>query len=259
MILEGIEELFESRHILKSMIYSTLFGRYKNSIIGFGWHFIIPLVTIIVYFIVFSQIRTNPIDDFWLYLASGIFPLNYMISSLSAGSGCIVNNAGMIKKMYFPREIIVLSFSISMFIILIIGLLITIIISFLAGNSITISLIILPFDLLLIFFFSTGCALLFSSLNVYHRDIQHLLNSITLFIFVLTPIFYLINSVDGLLNIVVTINPFTHYVELFHQSIYYKTIPNLSTLTTCIALSFTTFIVGLICFKKLKNGFVERL
>ena len=252
-------ELYNYRNVLKSLIVKNLVGRYKNSILGFSWHFIFPLMLLFTYYIVFTQIRTSPIANFWIFLSSALFPLNYMISNLTVGAGCIVNNAGMIKKMYFPREIIILSQILSSFIILLFSYSVVLLAMILSGYGLGISLLFVPIMFIVMLGFTTGYTLIFSALTVYIRDVQHILSSVSLAIYFLTPIYFMSDGVGGLLGTLIWFNPYTYYVEAFHQIVYFGSFPEIYHILICTLLSVTSLLLGLIVFNKLKRGFVERL
>ena len=256
---EKINEIYDSRYILKSLVVRNLIGRYKNSLLGFLWHFITPIVMMIAYYLVFSFIRSNPIPDFWVYLSSTILPLTFMITNLTTGSGCIVSSSSMIKKMYFPREIIVLSQIVSSFIVMILGYVVVIIVIALSGYNVTIYWASLPLILLLMSIFATGFTLAFSALTVYVRDIQHMLRSASILIYLSTPMYFTLEGKTGILLDIVSVNPFTYYVELLHQIVYYGECPHIDYLVICVIMSFFSVVIGYIVFSKLKNGFVERL
>lgn len=82
---KDLREIYESRNILRSLVSKNLFGRYKNSVLGFGWHFVMPIIMLVVYYVVFTEVRASPISDFWVYIAAGIFPFNFMVSNLTGG------------------------------------------------------------------------------------------------------------------------------------------------------------------------------
>lgn len=255
----NIREIYESRNILKAMIVKNLFGHYRSSTLGFIWHFIVPIIMMFVYYIVFTQIRSNSIPNYWIFLASGLFPFNYMISNLSGGSSCIIGNSGMMKKMYFPREIIVLSQTISTFIIMLIGYSIILMAIIVSGYPITWALSILPLIMMIMFVFVTGYVLFLSSITVYIKDIQHFIGSITMILFFMTPMYFTMDSVTGILGTLVKINPFSYYVESYHQIVYYNAIPEIKIIAICVVIAIISLTVGIITFSKLKRGFVERL
>ena len=254
-----LQELYDSRNILKSLVIKNLVGRYRYSVLGFGWNFVFPIVLLFVYYIVFSQIRTTSIPDYWIYLASGIFPFNYMISNLTSGSACIISNAGMVKKMYFPREIIVLSQVISSFVIMLIGYSIIFVAILITGYGVGTAIIMLPILFLLTFMFTLGFVLIFSALTVYIRDVQFFLSSISMFFLFITPMFFFFDSITGFFRLIVSINPFTYFIETFHDIVYYQSFPSSLHIISVTLLSIMSIIVGLLVFRKLNNGFVERL
>lgn len=256
---EKTKEIYESRNILKSLVVKNFIGRYRYSVLGFGWNFIMPIVLLFVYYIAFDQIRAIPIPDFWIYLASGLFPFHFLIANLTGGSGCIVGNAGMVKKMYFPREIIVLSQVISTFMIMLIGYVVILVAVLVSGYGFGTSIIMLPVVFILTFIFTLGFVLLFSAITVYIRDVQYFLTSISVVFFFLTPMYFVSESITGLFSIVVSLNPFTYFIESFHDLLYYQSFPDSMHLLIIIVLSLLSLTVGVLVFHKLENGFAERL
>ena len=125
--------LREYRSILYSLVRKNLEGQYKNSCLGFAWQFITPAVTVLLFYIVMTGIRETEVEDYWLYLCSGQFMFTFLQSNLSGGSACIVNNAGMVQKMAFPREIIVLAQVISSFIVMCIAYAIILVLMVITG------------------------------------------------------------------------------------------------------------------------------
>ena len=253
-----IREIYDSRNILKSLIIKSLFGRYKNSVFGFAWHFFNPILMMLVYYIVFTEIRVVSIPNFWIYLASGLFPFNFMLNCMTAGSTCITSNPGMVKKMYIPREILVLAQAISSFIIMLIGYSVIVVAIVLSGNSLSFVLLLMPLLMVIMLVFVIGYMLLFSAIAVYLRDVQYLLNSISMIFFFATPMYFTLDSVGGILETIVMANPFTYYVEFFHQIVYYNSIPSTFVIVVCFLLSIISIMVGLFVFGKLKKGFAEK-
>ena len=252
-------ELYSSRNILKALVVQNLFGRYKNTIIGFGWHFIMPIVTMFVYYVVFTQVHFNPIPDFWVYLASALFPFYFMVNNLIGGSSCLIRSSGMIKKMYFPREILIFAQVISSFIVTIIGFAVIMVALILTGYNIGIASLFIPFLFIIMFIFVIGIVLIVSSITVYIKDIQYVLASLSPMFFFITPMYFSTLGIDGLLYYVVWLNPFSYYVECFHDVIYYGDFPDTSIIIITLGLGLTTLIFGLLIFNKLKVGFAERL
>lgn len=258
-IRQDLEEIYQARSILRSLVVKNLIGRYKNSAMGFLWHFFTPIMMMFVYYIVFTTVRINPIPDFWIYLSSGLFPFSFMMNNLTGGSGCIVGNAGMVKKMYFPREIIVLSQVISTFIIMLIGYAIILIAVIISGHGFGVSLVLLPVIMFLMLVFVLGYTLMFSALTVYARDVQYFLSTISMALFFLTPMYCTLDSTSGILSLVMHINPLSYFIEAFHYSIYFGTFPDPMTTIMCVLLPTASLSIGVFIFRHLKGGFAERL
>lgn len=258
--MQTIREIYQYRNILWALVRRNIVGKYKNSFLGFAWHFITPLCLIVLYYIVFTGIRTNPIESFWVYLGCAIFQFSFMSSNLLGGSGCILNNGGYISKMYFPREIVPLAQVTSSFIVMLFGYAVIMILTIVSGYDLNpVALLMLPAIFILNYIFVLGMVMLISSIIVYVKDIQHLLSSMSMVFFFTTPTFYLANETTGILSKLIWINPFTYYVEAYHDMVYFGVIPGPEILIACVALAIAFLAVGAVVFKRLKRGFVERL
>jgi len=259
-IVCSLKEVYKNRNILYSMIVRNFKGKYKNSYLGFAWHFVTPLIMIILFYVVYTGIMQRNIDNYWVYLSVGMFPFSFFQHNMGSGSGCIVSNAGMIKKMYFPREMIVLSQVISTFITLIIAYSAIIVLMFLSGYPFNgLALLLLPILLILSAIFAIGYVLVLSAITVYVRDVQYFIEATARVIFWITPVFYLAEDINGLLNDIIWYNPFTYYIVTYHDILYYHQVPDLFQFGVCCILSVSALIIGLIVFNKLKGRFAEEL
>ena len=258
-LIKKMSELNTYKHIIRALVFKNIFGRYKNSIVGFGWNFITPIVTMVAYYVIFSEFRTNAIPNFWIYLSTGLFSFTFMLGNIIGGASCFINNSGMIKKMYFPREIIVISQIISSAIIMLIGYLVVFMILVISGSQIGINLIYLPLALILMALFVTGCTLAISSITVYIRDVQYFLNSTDVLFYFATPMYFLTSNLEKPLNVIIWLNPLTHYIELFHCIIYYNIPPSMEQIFYCTIITSIALFTGITIFSKLKKGFAERL
>ena len=256
---DELSELYQSRNILKSLIIKDLAGRYKNSILGFLWHFVTPVVMMVVYYVAFSQIGATNFSDFWIYLASAIFAFTFLVSNLTGGIGCIIGNSYLIKKMYFPREIVVISQVVSTFIIFLIAFALVMVADATVGRGVNEGWFFLPLVSVCMFFFTMGYVLFFSAIVVYVRDLQFLFSSLSLVFFFLTPVYFSPSSIDGIFRIIVYANPFTYFIECYHQIMYYGVCPDIASLMPIIVMAAVSPILGYIVFQRLKKGFVERL
>lgn len=243
------------------MVTKTLFGKYRNSVLGFAWNFISPLIMLLMYYVIFSELHSGGgIENKGVFISVAIFGFYYMTSCIVGGTDAFIGNAALIKKMYIPKEIFVLSKAISSMIVCLIGYSIVLVGMFIIGypmDWLTISL--LPVIIILMFFFGIGCIFFLSSITVYVRDIQYALGPMGIAFFVLTPMRYMATDVDGLLADILWCNPLTYYVESFHYLLYWGTVPPMEYISTCAVISLLFTCTGYLVFRKLKHGFIKRL
>lgn len=250
--------LWEYRDVTLSLIRRNIAGRYKSTALGFAWNLITPVALICIFNLVFGTIRPKPIADFWIYLSAGMFPVTFMSGCLRGNA--ITSSANFVKKMSFPREILVFSNVLSQFVTLVFAYLIVIIIILFMGQEVNwVGMAILPFALLIMLFFGFGCCFLVSTATVFVKDIANLASLIMRLVIWITPTFFLVSDATGLLEAIIWWNPFTYFVEIFHQIIYYKMVPELNLVITAICITVVTFVIGRIYFAKMEDRFPEVL
>ncbi len=214
----------------------------------------------VMYYIIFTEIRTDTnIENRWMFISSAIFLFHFLARSITGGSGVFISRAGMIKKMYFPREILVLAYVINSMIVCIIGISIVLIMLVVTNNIDVICLLTLIPLLFLSFVFAVGCVFLLSSIAVYVRDIQYALSTLAIALFIMTPMRYMASDATGILSTLIWYNPLTYYVEWVHDILYWCVLPDYKYVIMCAIISLVMLIIGYVTFYKLKDGFVRRL
>lgn len=255
-----MRELYKFRYMSYSLIRKSLFGKYKNSALGFLWNFLTPTILILIFYVVFENFMGKDIPYFWVYLCVGMFPFSFMNSNLIGGASNITSNAGIIKKMYFPREILPLSQVSYTLIVFLIAYSIVAFLMVITGFPLSLEgLLALPLLIILMFIFSLGMILLTSAISVYSRDFEYLITALARILFWMTPIFYLAESRTGILYTLIWFNPLTYFVEGFHDILYRGIIPSSEILLMCVVISAVMIFFGLLTFEKLKDGFAERI
>lgn len=260
-MISRMQEIISYKDMIVGLVRRDLRGRYKGSFLGFLWNFVNPLFQIVIYAVVFSQIMRNNTPNYVVYLICGMMPWLFFNDSIRQGAGCIVDQADMAKKIYFPREVLPLSAVFSRFINLLITYTLVLLYILFTGYKINVSaLIFLLPALLFILLFALGLTLLFSSINVYFRDVEHILGIILMAWMWITPIIYEADIMKGTpVQILVYWNPLTYFIKLFQQIIYEQVIPKASTLWLCFLISVITLFIGEIIFSKLSKNFAEEL
>ena len=253
-----LHELYSYRNVMRSLIEKSLFGRYKNSFLGFAWHFATPVIYVVLCYFISEEVRDKP-ENYWVLIASGIMAYHMLSSSVAGGTTAFTGNKGIIKKMYIPKEILVFTKTTVSLIIMTIGYVFIIAGILISGYGVNfLGLLMLIPLVVAMYFFCAGCTLALSSITVYVPDVQYLLGSMGLVFFVFTPIRKLASSASGIISTIYWYNPLTYYLECFHSVLYLKEIPDLGIYAMCFLFAIIAMLIGIIVFNYLKRGFVER-
>ncbi|MCQ2085597.1 MAG: ABC transporter permease [archaeon] len=241
------------------MVERNLKGRYRNSAIGIVWNILMPVLLILAVWLVFSQVKTYHSEaDFWLYLSVGMFAMTTCSSCLRGR--VFFTNASYVKKIAIPRWVEVLSDVLAQFVTLIISFVLLIIIAAISGHVFDVTAVLfLPLAFILLFVMCLGCSFLFSTLNVVSNDIGHIMSIISRIAVWLTPVFFFMSETSELLRTVATCNPFTYFVEVLHQIIYWGEIPDLAYLGLAALIAFVFFAFGWVVFSRYEKNLAEML
>lgn len=260
MIHNMLKNLYSYRQLLKSNVQKEIRGKYKGSFLGVLWSFVNPLLMTLVYAIVFPFILKSTAEHYVTYLVIGILPWNYFITVISQGTNTILSNGGIIKKVYFPREILPISINLSGVVNFLISCLVMCI--FLICSGIGFSWYILFFPLLVFieFLLLQGIIFITSSINVYIRDLEYIINFFISMLFYATPILYSSDMFIGSpIELFVNFNPIAVIINGYRDILYYQQLPNFTMLGIILVFSFILFYIGLKVFRKNEKGFAEEL
>lgn len=258
--MKTLKEIFEYRQMIFSLVKKDLRGRYKGSVLGFMWTFINPLLQLAVYTVVFSLILKTDIDRYYLYLFVALIPWIFFSSSLTGGSSSIVAQKDLIKKIYFPRQVIPVAYVTSCFVNMLLSFIVVFAVVVVSGIRINLlALLCLPVVMTAEYILALGTALTASSVTVYFRDLEHILGIISMALMYMTPIMYDKSIVPEKLLPIFNLNPMTHIIECYRAVLYYGKIPELSSLLSSFVLGALFLLVGHFLFIKLQRHFAEEL
>lgn len=261
IVIDNAVNLWRNRGMLAAIVSRNFRGKYRNSKLGVLWQFITPIISIILYYAVFDAgLKVARMDEYWLFLCMGVYPYSVLRGAMIGGCTAVTSQAGMVKKMKIPREILPVSSVCTDMIVFSISFVFVIIIAALSGHNISGEC--LPVTIvvaLLMMMFCIGVTMLLSSVCVYVRDLGHLINSFGRLLFWVTPIFYDVYSLSGTMSSLIWCNPLTYYIVSFRNLIFDATMPSTSIMLMCIALSISLLVIGTYVFAKLERGFAERL
>lgn len=252
--------------MVRTMAIRDLRARYIGSLFGFFWAVINPLSQVAIYGIVFGvffKSKPDPIygtDSFLLYLLCGLIPWQFFAETVSASSSVILSNSNLVKKAVgFPSEILpIITVTTGIINHLIgVGLLLFITILFTAKLTLFTPLIFLY--LFFISIFAVGIGWILSSVTVYVRDVQQIVGVALMGLFFFTPIFYSPGIIPAKVLPLLKLNPMYHMVEGYRLAVLAGKALPISDITYLAVISFITFAVGGVFFRRLKPGFAEVL
>ena len=254
------KELYQYRELLKTSIKKDIRGKYKASFLGVLWSFINPLLQVLVYAIVFPYIMRVQTPNYLIFLICGIIPWTWFTYSLSNGTTSITNNANLIKKVYFPREILPLSVVTSGLVNFLISCIIILIFVILGGLGLSWHLIFLPLIALAQYIFTLAVVFLLSAFNVYVKDVEYMVVFLLNIFFYATPVLYSVEMFSGSwLSWIFRLNPMAHFINAYRDIFYVHQIPQVLNLLGIIVLGLLVLALCYLVFKKLEKRFAEEV
>lgn len=254
-----LKELYNYRQLLKSNVRKEIRGKYKGSFLGVLWSFVNPLLTTLVYAIVFPFILRGGQEHYTTFIVIAILPWSWFTTVISQGTNTILSNGGIIKKVYFPREILPLSIAVSGLINFLISCIIILIFLLCSGIGFSFYILLLPIIVIIQFILSFSIILITSSIDVYVRDLEYIINFFISMLFYATPILYSMEMFPKKVQVLLHLNPMATLIESYRNIFFYQKIPNMSGLLFAFIFSLILLLIGIKVFKKLEKGFAEEL
>lgn len=258
-MIKKINEIKEYKELLFNLTVKDLKLKYKNSALGFFWSFLNPLLMLVVYTFAFKFIMRVQIENYSVVLLAGLLPWNFFNASVQGSTMSLISNAGLIKKVYFPREIIPLSLIFSNFVNFLMTLVVLFAAMLLFGVNLGINILMLPVILFLLVMFTTGLSLMLASLNVFYRDISHFVEILFMAWIYLTPVIYSFEMIPEKYRIFLLLNPMTLVVELIRDTTIRNVFPNVSFLIALVGVASLMLFIGQRVFSKLDRDIAERI
>lgn len=257
---ELICNLYNYRLLLKSNIKKEIRGKYKASFLGILWSFINPLLTALIYAVVFPLVLRNTEPHYVTFLIIGILPWTYFTNTILQGTTVILANAGIIKKVYFPREILPIAVNASGLVNFLISCIIIFIFLICSGIGFSKHILFLPLIILVQFVFQLGIILITSAIEIYVRDAEYIVNFFLNMLFYATPIIYSASLFAGSkFTWIFRLNPMASIINSYRNVLFYHTIPEIKTLLVTLGASFVLLVIGYKIFNKLQKGFAEEV
>ncbi len=252
-------ELYKRRNVLMQLVSQQLILRYRRTALGYLWTLINPLLMMSVMAVVFATLFKADLKTFTVFLFTGMIPWNFFSSVVSQSGSSLINNEGLIKKIYLPKVIFPLSVVLALLIDSVLSFLALFLIILAIGGSLSWAALFIPVAYLLLFFFALGIGLITSVAMVFFRDLQHVILIAMQGLFFLTPIFYKNEALAGKIGWLVGLNPVVPFIELFRAPLYSASLPKSSVIIQALLLSLAAISIGLLVFRRHEKKIVFRL
>jgi ABC-type polysaccharide/polyol phosphate export permease len=250
-------DLIRYRELFASLFQRDLRAKYKGSALGLLWTLALPVTLMLVYLLVFSVMmksRGTDVDNYWLFLLCGLPPWVFFSSSLQSSARSLLENASLIRKVRFPRQLVPLSivatqlvaFAVMTGIVLVLSLIVL-------PDARSTALLVVPIAAVIVLFVS-GLSLAVASANAIYRDIEFIVAALLLPLFFLTPIVYSFDNLQiaethpWLLDLLQWGNPLTPVVEAFRTPLFEGAVPSSGVLVYLAVETVVALVLGALVF-----------
>lgn len=268
--MNPISNVIASRELLWSLTQRELQTKYRRSFLGWSWSMLNPLANVAMYGFVFGILFgakapegiNSELTGFVYFLLCALIPWNFFSMIINTGMTSISGNSGLVRRVAFPREVLVLSNVGHAIVQFLIELSILITILLIAGSPLV---PFLPFAILLMILlamFGTGFALALSTLSVYFKDMSYLWAILLQLWFFITPIVYppsLLSDLPTTFQQVLRLNPMVHFVAAFRDVLYHASFPSLGRVLVLALSSIITLSAGWLVFLRLGRRLPEEV
>lgn len=265
-----LRELYRYRELLRNLVASELKARYKNSVLGFFWSLLNPLFMMLVFTVVFGVLSPNQtIEKYPLFLLCGLLPWNFFSDSILTSVNSVVGNANLIKKVYFPREVLPIASVLAQLVNFLLAFILLFVALVIFRAQFSPWLWTLPLVILIQTCFTIGMALLLSTLNVFYRDTMIVMNVVMLAWFFLSPVFYAVTILPSsytlwgipinIQRLLYIFNPIASLINIYRDLLYWGYRTDLDFFVRTVVTALIVLVFGYWVFVRYSDRFGEEL
>lgn len=269
-VIVRLRELYQYRGLIRNLVVRDLKVRYRNSVLGIVWSWVNPLLMMLVFTAVFNFLfLQSDLRHYHVFLLSALLPWQFFSQSVTDATESIVGSAHLIKKVYFPREVLPLSIILSNLVNFIIALPVFFGLALVSGATISPWVLLLPIPILVQITFCLGVCLILSTLNVFYRDTRIIMGVVMQAWFFLTPIFYPITQIGEEMTILGftfnariwlrRLNPMASVIASYRDLLYWGTYTGFDFLFRTALTSLIVLVIGYVVFLRLSPRFGEEV
>lgn len=256
---QQLKEIYLYREMLRNLVSKELRARYKGSVLGFFWTFANPLLMLIVYSVVFSFVMRIQVENYAMFLFVALLPWNYLAQSTVQSAASLVQNHGLIKKIYFPRAVLPISIVFANLTNYALGLFVLIPALLFFHIKLTPALLAFPAVVALQTLLVVSVALLISVATVYFRDLEHITNILMTVWFFLTPVLYPADLVPERFRSIYMLNPAAVLVDSYRAIFFYGRWPDWHTLAQLTPVLFVLLLICFAAFERMQRTVAEQI
>jgi lipopolysaccharide transport system permease protein len=265
-VIADLSALVERRELLGDFAWRQLRSRYKGSVLGFGWNFLIPLLQLLVFWILFGVLLdTRPrtetgVQSYAVFLFVGLLPWTFFANSLQSGAAAIVSNATIVKKVQLPLQLLPAASVLSSLANFLLSLVVLFIVLVVFGPRHPEGLLWLPLLIAVQIVMNLGLAYLLSALDVGFRDVEHILGVLLLAWYFLTPVLYPISVANDPSELfLLQLNPMTGVIVGYQRALLDGLPPDWPVFGYSAAVAVVLFVIGFAYFRRAKDDFESYL
>lgn len=244
-----LRDLVHNASLLRELVHRDLTVRYKRSVLGFLWTMLHPLLLMLIFLGVFSQLFRHDTPHYETYFLSAYIAWNFFSQSVVNAMQGIAWNGRLMKRVRVPQSIFILASTVSGLVNLGLSLIVLFLIMLIVGAPFSTRLVFLPVALLIVFFFTLGLSLALSSISVFFGDVREMVQAGIPALMYLTPLVYPVTIVPDRFRWFIKLNPMTYVVTVVRDPVYYGSIPSQATLSLAIAFAFASMAFGWLVFR----------
>ena len=254
----------KNKDLISILLIREIAYKFKGSFLGILWMILTPIILIVIFTFIFGEvfdIKWMDIPEskeyFALILFSGLMVFNFFAESISKAPLLFVTNSSYIKKIIFPLEILPIVSVLSSSVQLIVSFVVWVAFYLIIVGTPNLNILLLPIIMLPFVFILFGLTFLFSTLGVFVRDTNNIINLITTLLLFLSPIFYPISVIPEQYQLYIYLNPVAYQIELTRDLMMWGNTPNLISFLIYFILAFMFYLLTLKFFSNNKDRFID--
>jgi homopolymeric O-antigen transport system permease protein len=254
-----LRALWPYQELLYFLVWREVKVRYKQTVLGIAWAMLQPLLTMVIFTVIFGTFVNIPSDGlpYPIFAYTALLPWTYFAEAITRSSVSLVSDANLIRKVYFPRLIMPVAAVVSPVVDFVLSFLLLLGMMAWFGIAPTWGVLALPFFLLLALITALAVSLWLSALNVRYRDVRHTIPFLIQFWMYASPVAYSASLVPERWRLLYSLNPMAGVIEGFRWTLLGKASPNLAVIAANAVVVIALLIGGLVFFKRMERTFAD--